>query len=71
MSAGWLGTGWGSREGSVIARHEWKGLSKMNYSLLDLVEKQKLEREERAHQRSLLRSMPGYLIGEGSDEDLY
>ena len=69
MSAGWLGLGWGSREGSVIARHEWKGLSKMNNSLPDFVEKQKVERDERALRRSLLRGIPGY-FGEDSDEDM-
>ncbi|KZT74971.1 WD40 repeat-like protein [Daedalea quercina L-15889] len=39
MSAGWLGSRWNHREGSLIARHEWKGLSKMKYRLEDLVEK--------------------------------
>ncbi|KAJ3489586.1 hypothetical protein NLI96_g2008 [Meripilus lineatus] len=70
MSAGWLGTGWGSREGSVIARHEWKGLSKMRYSLSDHVEKQKMERDERARRRAsrgTTVSMPGYLSD--SDEE--
>lgn len=70
MSAGWLGTGWSSREGSVIARHEWKGLSKMNYNLSDHVKKQKLERDERAKRRSFLSSMPGSFEMAGhSDSD--
>lgn len=69
MSAGWLGTGWGSREGSVIARHEWKGLSKMNYVLSDYTEKQKLERDERARKRTILRgmAMPGYFEDSGEE----
>ncbi|THH33102.1 hypothetical protein EUX98_g1080 [Antrodiella citrinella] len=73
MSAGWLGTGWGSREASIVARHEWKGLSKMKYALSDYVEKQKAERDERALRRSMLAgrtsSMPG-AFGEDSDEDM-
>lgn len=59
MSAGWLGGGWGSNESSVIARHEWKGLSKMQYSLQDYVEQQQSERTERAQRRAVLRAMPG------------
>lgn len=75
MSAGWLGTGWGARESSLIARHEWKGLSKMAYRLQDHVEKQRQEmsdREERAQRRSLLRegtSMPGAFDMDEDDED--
>ncbi|KAK7680553.1 hypothetical protein QCA50_016334 [Cerrena zonata] len=46
MSTGWLGDAWRSREGSVIARHEWKGLSKMRYKLEDHVEKQRAEQAE-------------------------
>jgi len=61
MSAGWVGGGgWSSREESVIARHEWKGLNKMNYALGDYVEKQKSERADRAARRSAFRApMPG------------
>ena len=47
MSAGWLGSGWGVNESSVIARHEWKGLSKMQYNLADHTAKQAAERSER------------------------
>lgn len=71
MSVGWLGNGWGARESSIVARHEWKGLSKMRYALDDYVEKQKLERDERAMRRSLLRdgnTMPG-AFGTDSDDD--
>lgn len=46
MSTGWLGDQWRSREGSVIARHEWKGLSKMRYKLEDYLTKQRAELEE-------------------------
>ena len=71
MSAGWLGSGWGSREASIVARHEWKGLSKMRYALPDYVEKQKAERDERALRRSLLRggpAMPGSFGGDSDDD---
>jgi WD repeat-containing protein 23 len=42
MSAAWEG----DRGGSVVARHEWKGLSKIPGALEDWVEKKKLERLE-------------------------
>ncbi|KAI0328495.1 WD40 repeat-like protein [Cubamyces sp. BRFM 1775] len=47
MSTGWLGRRWGLSEGSVIARHEFKGLSKLGGSLEDWVEKNNAERSER------------------------
>ena len=62
MSAGWLGGGWGSNESSVIARHEWKGLSKMGYALEDYVERQNAERTERAARRMATRAMPGSFV---------
>ena len=71
MSAGWLGGGWGTNESSVIARHEWKGLSKMRYSLEDYVEQQNLEnaqRAQRAPRRGATRAMPGTFRIE-TDED--
>ncbi|KAI6047837.1 WD40-repeat-containing domain protein [Pisolithus marmoratus] len=40
MSVGWEGSPTG---GSIVARHEWKGLSKMSYSLEDWTEKQRAE----------------------------
>jgi WD repeat-containing protein 23 len=57
MSAGWDG---GRTSKSIVARHEWKGLSKMSYSLEDWGEKQRIERNERASMRArrLLR-IPG------------
>ena len=42
MSAAWEG----ARGGSIVARHEWKGLSKLPGALEDWVEKKKLERLE-------------------------
>lgn len=68
MSAGWLGGGWGSNESSVIARHEWKGLSKMQYSLEDYVEQQQSERTERAQRRAATRAMPGTFRIESDEE---
>ncbi|KAH9835897.1 WD40-repeat-containing domain protein [Rhodofomes roseus] len=65
MSAGWLGTRWGNREGSTIARHEWKGLSKMNNRLQDYVEKQQQELPHAESARSLRsrqRRMPGSAV---------
>ncbi|TBU63826.1 WD40 repeat-like protein [Dichomitus squalens] len=60
MSTGWLGRRWGLSEGSVIARHEWKGLSKLRNKLEDYVEKQKSERADRAQRRAVRRgTMPG------------
>lgn len=49
MSVGWESTRVG---GSVVARHEWKGLSKMAHSLEDWTEKQRTERAQRAARRA-------------------
>ena len=75
MSAGWLGAGWGDNESSVIARHEWKGLSKMNYNLRDFTARQQAEGAER--QRRAVASgnrvmhIPGsYLTGLMDEDDL-
>jgi DDB1- and CUL4-associated factor 11 len=44
-----MSVGWSSRHGgSVVMRHEWKGLLKMQGALEDLVEKQRLESQERS-----------------------
>ena len=43
MSVAWSS---GGRGGSVVARHEWKGLLKMPGALEDLVEKRRLESQE-------------------------
>ena len=52
MSVGWSN----GHEGSVVARHEWKGLLKMPGALEDLVEKRRLE-----SQGQNARRMPGQL----------
>jgi WD repeat-containing protein 23 len=67
MSAGWES----GRTGSIVARHEWKGLSKMRGKLEDWVEKQRQEGQEisgRSRQSSPLQQMhmPG-AFGEGDD----
>ncbi|KAG2159612.1 WD40 repeat-like protein [Suillus bovinus] len=55
MSAGWDGGHSSSK--SVVARHEWRGLSNMSYGLEDWIEKQNIERDERATRtRQTLRS---------------
>lgn len=54
MSAGWES----GRGGSIVARHEWKGLSKMPGALEDWVEKRNQEQSEitsRAGRRRSLR----------------
>lgn len=78
MSAGWdSGDG-----GSILARHEWKGLSKMNGSLEDWVERDETERHatENVRRSSRLATrrrrdfnlIPGtYLDEDEDDEDEY
>ncbi|OSX66899.1 hypothetical protein POSPLADRAFT_1042203 [Postia placenta MAD-698-R-SB12] len=69
MSAGWVGGRWSAREGSVIARHEWKGLSKMQYSLRDYQERRRQENAERAAPGARdRRAMPG-AFANTDDED--
>ncbi|KDQ63158.1 hypothetical protein JAAARDRAFT_147176 [Jaapia argillacea MUCL 33604] len=53
-----MSVGWNDGRGSVVARHEWKGLSKMGGSLEDWTEKAKAERAERARRRAN-RLVPG------------
>lgn len=67
MSAGWLGSGWGVNESSVIARHEWKGLSKMHYSVEDYVEQRAAEQTERTRLHRV--RMPGSYRVESDDDD--
>ncbi|KAH9944278.1 WD40 repeat-like protein [Epithele typhae] len=57
MSTGWLGVNWGRSDGSVVARHEWKGLTKIRGGLEDLVERERLERGGQS--RTLRQRMPG------------
>ena len=45
MSVAWSS---GDRGGSVVARHEWKGLLKMPGALEDFVEKRRLESQEQS-----------------------
>ncbi|KAJ7292730.1 WD40 repeat-like protein [Mycena rebaudengoi] len=73
MSAGWES----GRGGSRLARHEWKGLSKMSGSLEDWVEKNAQEgsvpgtrRSARLQERGrTAQTMPGAFHGDDSDDD--
>ncbi|KAI0698404.1 WD40 repeat-like protein, partial [Cerioporus squamosus] len=69
MSTGWLGRRWGHTEGSIIARHEWKGMSKIMGGLEDWVERKKAERAERAQRRGQRRNMPGAFGHAASSDD--
>lgn len=51
MSAGWEN----GRGGSVVARHEWKGLSKMSWNLEDWAEKHAQEQTESRATRGAVR----------------
>ncbi|KAF9245903.1 WD40 repeat-like protein [Melanogaster broomeanus] len=55
MSVGWENSRVG---GSVVARHEWKGLSKMAYSLEDFNEKQRTERTQGMAMRTAAAASP-------------
>lgn len=48
MSAGWES----GRGGSIVARHQWKGLSKLPGALEDWVEKTKQEQSDNSLRRS-------------------
>jgi DDB1- and CUL4-associated factor 11 len=76
MSAAWQG----GNGLSVIARHEWKGLSKMLNSLEDWDERRRLEAQEaesprvaahryRTRFQARRRAMPGGLIDDGDDDN--
>jgi WD repeat-containing protein 23 len=68
MSVAWSS---GSRGGSVVARHEWKGLLKMPGALEDLVERRRLESQEQ-HAGSMsggLDSDDEYMLESDDDED--
>lgn len=63
-----ISAAWSSTEGgSHVARHEWKGFSKMSGGLEDWVQKQQEEEPEmnrrrrstRLAHRALLRNLPG------------
>lgn len=66
MSAGWVGSGRGMAETSVIARHEWKGLSKMSYNLEDHTQKQKLEAAEVARRPPAIQRSARVVLMPGS-----
>jgi len=59
--------------GSVVARHEWKGLLKMPGALEDLVERRRLENLERSATGSRYASSPldsdDEYMTESSDEE--
>jgi WD repeat-containing protein 23 len=63
MSVGWEGGRYG---GSIVARHEWKGLSKMGNRLEDWVQKHEAEAAERSR-TSRAHTIPGQFF----DEDLW
>ncbi|KAF8628249.1 hypothetical protein AX15_004024 [Amanita polypyramis BW_CC] len=55
-----MSAAWESRhDGSVVARHEWKGLMKIPGALEDWNEKARLEREERLEKRKPSCRVPG------------
>ncbi len=65
MSAAWESR----RDGSVVARHEWKGLLKMQGALEDWNEKTRLEREDRLGSQRATRRVPGAFDDDGEDYD--
>jgi DDB1- and CUL4-associated factor 11 len=67
MSAAWENSRTGS--GSSIARHEWKGLSKMPGALEDFVERKRLEGLDCPQGQSARMRVPGS-FNEEFNEDL-
>lgn len=65
MSAAW--DGGHSLSKSIVARHEWKGLPKMSYALEDWMEKQNVERNERATRTRRTLRIPGAFDSEEND----
>jgi WD repeat-containing protein 23 len=65
MSAAWESR----RDGSVVARHEWKGLMKMRGALEDWNEKTRLEREDRLGSQRATRRVPGAFDDDEEDYD--
>jgi len=65
-----MSAAWESRhDGSVVARHEWKGLMKMPGALEDWNEKTRLEREDRLGRQRATCRVPGAF--DDDDEDDY
>jgi hypothetical protein len=70
MSVGWSS----AHDGSVVMRHEWKGLLKMGGALEDLVEKQRLESQEQSANRlegveDQTDSDNDYMFGSAEEDD--
>lgn len=76
MSAGWES----ARGGTVIARHEYKGLSKMPGALEDWIEKQRQEsndttnvrrsaRLQAAHRGQFQYHVPGHFASDDVDDE--
>lgn len=57
-----MSAGWSDEDGSIVARHEWKGLGKMSGSLEDWIEKNKQQQRE-------MQWMPGSFEPEETEED--
>jgi len=74
MSAAWES----HNAGSIVARHEWKGLSKMRGNLEDWNEKQRQEEQETTHLRrserlrTRIQHVPGaYANAEEEEEEVF
>ncbi len=65
MSVAWSN----GHTGSVVARHEWKGLLKMPGALEDLVEKRRLESQERSALDHLASESDDEYTSESDEED--
>ena len=70
-----LSAAWGDDQ-STVARHEWKGLNKMNGKLEDWVEKEGAEQLERQRRRPFhstrARFLPGaFSFGDDDDEEYF
>ncbi|KAK2461516.1 hypothetical protein APHAL10511_005979 [Amanita phalloides] len=65
MSAAWEGR----YGGSLVARHEWKGLTKMPGTLEDWNEKMRLEQNDRSKRQRYSHRVPGAFDDEDEDED--
>ncbi|KAF7972185.1 hypothetical protein HWV62_18770 [Athelia sp. TMB] len=66
MSVAWES----GRGGSTVARHEWKGLSKMKHKLEDWVEKERAESGER-RRHPLTRHVPGAFTDDEDEDDMH
>lgn len=65
MSAAWEGR----YDGSIVARHEWKGLIKRPGALEDWTEKTRLEREECSRRRQSGRRVPGAFTDDDEEDN--